>query len=101
MSRTPITRRQYTSRMAALTADLLAAQTERDALILAYEDALSRSGHEPYPPECALLGERINAQHDRIDDLERALRDLDDEWETRHWTTQDWAEWELITRNID
>ncbi len=47
------------------------------------------------------LGDKWNDAEDKIYDLEKELNFLDDEWDTRNWTGQDWNEWDLISNNID
>jgi hypothetical protein len=100
-NKSTITRKQYKSRMDNLTAHLLSAQSQRDDLVCAYEDAISQRGHEQWPAECESLADRLNALHDQIYAIEQQVRCLEDEWSTRRWTTQEWTAWDLITSNVD
>lgn len=39
--------------------------------------------------------------HDAIYDLEAEIEGLEDDWETRDWTSSEWREWNLMQRNVD
>lgn len=43
----------------------------------------------------------LNTLADMMPDVERAKRNLEDEWSTRDWTPQDFASWKLVQDNID
>lgn len=44
---------------------------------------------------------KTNRVYDREYTLQQAIRDLDRRWDTRNWTTQDWADYWLVANNID
>jgi DNA repair exonuclease SbcCD ATPase subunit len=48
-----------------------------------------------------LIGDTWNATHDEIEELENELQFLDQQWNRRDWTQQEYNEWELISDNID
>jgi len=86
-----ITKRQYTKEMNELVS--LKAITE-----LEIENRIAAIGDQQ-----ASMDEidSINAMHDKVSELEQAMKDLDRRWNTRNWTFGDWASYELIAQNID
>ncbi len=46
-------------------------------------------------------GDSINAMHDKVAELEQAIKDMERRWNTRNWTAGDWASYELVAANID
>lgn len=47
------------------------------------------------------IGDYWNGLHDKLYDLEKELKFLEDRWDRRNWTHSDYQQWDLITSNID
>lgn len=47
------------------------------------------------------IGDTWNAAYDTIHELKGELHFLDQKWDRRNWTQQDYNEWELVSNNID
>ena len=90
-----LTRRAYHSRMDALSALLLDTEAEWDALAEACTTGLIPADQHPE------AGDRLNSLADKANDLRTEMRDLESQWQTRHWTAAEWTSWDLITSNID
>ncbi|WEG18549.1 hypothetical protein PQ478_08705 [Alkalihalophilus pseudofirmus] len=88
-----ITKKEY-NRRKQLILDEIKNQNE---LLESYEKA----ANEDFEKAHAEIGDKWNEAHDKIYDLEKELKFLDDEWDKRNWSHQDHTEWELITNNID
>lgn len=46
-------------------------------------------------------GDKWNTLEDNISILNDELRSLENRWNTRNWTEQDWAQYSLVCNNID
>ena len=46
-------------------------------------------------------GDKINALHDKVYDLQQKIEQLDFAFSTRNWNSSDWTLRDLITSNID
>lgn len=48
-----------------------------------------------------VAGDCWNTLEDSIYILQEELKDLENRWETKNWTTSDWMEYDLVRNNID
>lgn len=48
-----------------------------------------------------LTGELWNSTHDEIEQLQKEMKFLNDEWDRRDWNTQEHYMYSLMTNNID
>jgi hypothetical protein len=86
-----ITKREYTKQMNELTS--LIASTN-----LAIDFTMVKIGVRQFTNDEA---ENINGLYDKIAEYERAIKDLDDRWQRRNWTGNDYSTYALIVQNID
>ena len=85
---TKLTKKQYTKAMAILENQL---QAINDMLELASEtDGAIFSDIDQW-----------NEYHDKGDDVENEMKDLDTMWSRRNWTTSDYNLHSLVMQNID
>lgn len=86
------TKKQYLADIAANAAAIEANKAE----LAGYNDRIACG--EEITPE---LSDDWNAAHDRGHDLGAERADIERRWSMRNWTGQDYAEYELVSQNID
>ena len=86
-----ITKRQHEATIARLNALKVQLEDVRDNMIKALDDGF---GSEE-------MANATNHLHDAISDVEAAIRDEEDAYSRRNWTSADYSAAELVAANID
>jgi hypothetical protein len=81
-----ITKREYTKQMNELTDALTALETDIARII---------------DNEIVAEFDGLNAKHDKVWEMEQAIKDIERAFTTRNWTCGDWASYSLVAQNID
>jgi hypothetical protein len=88
---TKFTKRQYNEAIAANEAALVA----NAALLESFNDRLEAG------EKIETLSDAWNAAHDQTWELEQERHAIEQRWNRRNWTWQDYSEYELVSQNID
>jgi len=88
-----ITKRQYEAQIARLQANRQQLCDTRDSAIKALADLPALASFA--------YGEMLNHLHDAISEMDNIISDVYSEWDTRNWTSGDWASHKLVAQNID
>ena len=59
------------------------------------------AGYNPKNYNLSQIGDKWNNYQDLIYDLQQDVKFLDDKFEKRDWSHQDYVQYDLITNNID
>lgn len=81
-----LTKREYTRRMAELTA---------------HKELIEQNIALIIDNELIHLYDGLNAAHDKVYEIQQAIEQLDFAYRTRNWNSSDWAMNNLILQNID
>lgn len=81
-----ITKREYTKQMNDLT-------TRKNILEAYIAKIIDNEMVEKY--------DGLNAKHDKVWKLEQDIKALENRWNTRNWTANDWNSHALVAQNID
>ncbi|MGL5329293.1 MAG: hypothetical protein ACRDD7_08495 [Peptostreptococcaceae bacterium] len=93
---TKITKKEYDFQMNNLKDSLQVVQDTLQHLKQKYENNIGQ-----YEIDYSENVDYWNDLHDLQYEIEKEIRLLDDKWDTRNWTQQDWNEHELVSMNID
>ena len=91
-----ITKREYNNQMNELKDELQAVIGILESLLRKYENNIAQ-----YEIDYSENTNYWNEMHDAQYDIEKQIEALENRWSKRNWTHQDYAQWDLVTSNID